>query len=171
MSTTRRESAGRWKSSNTIINRDTKTATYKLALLRACCDIAQRENGLVHWTADGRAAIPADLVAEKWIEYYWPLVSSPKFLAQTQGETPVSKKPVAFRRDLSDFIASYAGSGDRNAYIDDRDAGSLSPRLLSSRSKLITRVRNTIIKGPVYYSGGGASNDKRFRMTNRPAQF
>ena len=57
-----------------IINKDTKVATYKLALLRAFCDISQHEAGGVRWYRGGKVAIPIQAIAEKWIEYYWPLI-------------------------------------------------------------------------------------------------
>ena len=47
----------------TIISRDKKDATYKLALLRALCEIAQTEQPAARWYADGRVGIPLALVA------------------------------------------------------------------------------------------------------------
>ena len=145
-----------------IINRDAKIATYKLALLRACCDIAEKENGRITWRTDGRVAIPADAVAEKWIEYYWPLITSPRFLAQTQGEKPDFAKPVAFRNNLNTFSAKYSSNGGLPAYINDRNTGKLAPEAARSHRALITQVRKTVVKGPVHYSGGGNSEDKPF---------
>ncbi len=47
----------------TIISRDKKDATYKLALLRALCEIAQTGQPAARWYTDGRVGIPLALVA------------------------------------------------------------------------------------------------------------
>ena len=59
-----------------IINRDKKTATYKLALLKALCEIAQVETNTVSWDKHGNVHVPVDSVVRKWTEYYWPVVSA-----------------------------------------------------------------------------------------------
>ena len=51
----------------TIIRRDRKDATYKLALLRALCDIAQTSHRQARWYSDGWVGVPLGLVAEKWL--------------------------------------------------------------------------------------------------------
>jgi ubiquinone/menaquinone biosynthesis C-methylase UbiE len=53
-----------------ILNRDQKVATYKLALFRALAEIAQTQSHVADFRQDGRVAIPNDLVAEKWLFYY-----------------------------------------------------------------------------------------------------
>jgi hypothetical protein len=104
------------------------------------------------------------LVAEKWLEYYWPLMESSRFLPQTQGETPDFGKPVAFRTLLNNLIRDYSAAGSLSAYVSDRDSGNFSPAVSTARKKLITKLKNTIIKGPVYYSGGGSSADKHLQL-------
>ena len=49
----------------TIISRDKKDATYKLALLRALCDIAQTDTGMVRWGMDGAVRVPLGSIVEK----------------------------------------------------------------------------------------------------------
>ena len=117
---------------------------------------------LISWRDDGQVAVPVGAVAEKWIEYYWPLIASPRFLPQTQGETPDYKKPVAFRKDLQNFISQYSGAGGLSAYINNRNSGNLSSDTAGFHRSLITKIRNTIVKGPVYYAGGRNSEDKPF---------
>ena len=107
------------------------------------------------------------LVAEKWLEYYWPLMESSRFLPQTQGETPDFGKPVAFRTLLNNLIRDYSAAGSLSAYVSDRDSGNFTPEVSAARKKLITKLKNTIIKGPVYYSGGGSSADKPFNWDKR----
>ncbi len=49
----------------TIIRRDRKDATYKLALIRALCEIAQSENFMARWYINGKVGVPLGLIAEK----------------------------------------------------------------------------------------------------------
>ena len=56
-----------------ILNRDKKDATYKPALFRALAELATSSYHVARWRPDGRVAIPLRLVADKWLEYYWPL--------------------------------------------------------------------------------------------------
>ena len=58
----------------TIINRDRKVATYKLALLRALCEIAQTQHFQIKWLDADMVAVPLGLVTERWLQYYWPLI-------------------------------------------------------------------------------------------------
>jgi hypothetical protein len=51
----------------TIIRRDRKDTTYKLALLRALCDMAQTSQRRARWHSDGWVGVPLGLVAEKWL--------------------------------------------------------------------------------------------------------
>ena len=145
-----------------VINRDTKTATYKLALLRACCDIAQQEGGRVYWRPDGRIAVGVDDIAEKWIEYYWPLITAPRFLAQKHGENQDYPNQLAFRTALSNFASEFTGLGGLAAYITERNSNRLPREIAETRRLLTAQICTAIVKGPVYYSGGGSSEDKPF---------
>jgi SAM-dependent methyltransferase len=69
-----------------VMNRDQRTATYKLALFRALAEIATTEFGQARWLGDGSVGIPIHALAEKWIQYYWPLVGSRTFIPQIWGE-------------------------------------------------------------------------------------
>ncbi|HNL75818.1 MAG TPA: class I SAM-dependent methyltransferase [Leptospiraceae bacterium] len=72
-----------------ILNKDKKTATYKLALIRAFTDIAQNSFNSVEWIDSNFVGVPMDLVIEKWIEYYWFIFSSNEFIPQLIGEEEV----------------------------------------------------------------------------------
>jgi hypothetical protein len=47
---------------------------------------------------------PIALIADKWLEYFWPLFESPIFIPQKRGEKPHCLKPVAFRAELDQLI-------------------------------------------------------------------
>ena len=144
-----------------IINRDAKVATYKLALLRSFCDIAQHESGIVRWDEDGRVGIPIEAVAEKWIEYYWPLIESETFIPQIGGEKTHSLKPISIRKPLAQLVSLYTGSGGLGGFILERDSEPLPDEIGSTYRRLLSTVK-TAIKKPVFYSGGGAAGDKPF---------
>ena len=145
-----------------IINTDKKTATYKLALLRACCDIAQRESGRVAWHPDGRARLPMESLVERWTEYYWPIMASSRFVAQNQGEAPDCAKPVSFRRSLTGLVDHYRSQGGYSAFTEDLRSSDLEITEKQLWSPTRTAIRNAIIKGPVYYAKGAADGSRPF---------
>lgn len=57
-----------------IIINDNKTSTYKLALLRTLCRIADAHPGAIRDRSDGRVAVPLGLVALYWIRLYKRLI-------------------------------------------------------------------------------------------------
>jgi SAM-dependent methyltransferase len=71
-----------------ILNRDKKDATYKPALFRALAELATTSYHAAVWLSEGRVAIPIGLIADKWLEYFWPLFESPIFIPQKRGEKP-----------------------------------------------------------------------------------
>ncbi|TFG60084.1 MAG: hypothetical protein E4H36_12665, partial [Spirochaetales bacterium] len=150
-----------------IINRDRKTATYKLALLRALCDIAGKETNSARWDSDGSVHIPIDSIARKWIEYYWPVLGYDKFIPQTNGEHENYKKPLAFRHALTQLIGLYNNHGGLTQFIFDRDREKLSQEGGELYRETTGLEKNASIKGPVYYAGGGKSGEKQFAYNAR----
>jgi hypothetical protein len=145
-----------------IINRDRKTATYKLALLKALCDIAMVETNTVSWDKQGYVHIPVASVVRKWTEYYWPLVSAEQFIPQTRGEHEAYQKQIAFRSALRELAARYEGLGGLTQFIFDRDNGRIDKGAQQLMKTVIRKIRTAVINGPVYYSGGGSNEDKPF---------
>jgi hypothetical protein len=145
-----------------IINRDRKTATYKLALLKALCDIAQVETNTVSWDRSGNVHVPVDSVVRKWTEYYWPVVSADVFIPQTRGEHAGYKKPIAFRRSLTQLADYYRDLGGLQQFIFDRNNNRISSGASELAAAVRRKIRTALINGPVYYAGGGNSKDKPF---------
>lgn len=79
-----------------ILNRDKKDATYKPALFRALAELATTSYHAAAWLPEGQVAVPLELIADKWIEYFWPLFESEIFISQKHGEKRECRKPVAF---------------------------------------------------------------------------
>jgi len=157
-----------------ILNRDRKTATYKLALFRALADIAAAEYNSVTWYENGGVGIPIQNIAEILLTYYWPLFENEKFIPQINGEEPGCKMPVKFRNSLTSLIDEYRGHGGLNRYFLDNRSGIKKAR--GNHSQVLKEISETIKKGPVVYSGGAAgeqifSYDSKFRNVILPADI
>ena len=138
-----------------ILNRDKKDATYKLALFRALAEIAQTQHHLAAYTPEGKVKIPLEAIAEKWILYYWPIFESSVFIPQRTKETSDSAKLVAIRRPLDSLIQRYSKSGGLNAFYCDWKGGRFSAdvaRLFKRTRSLFQSIIHTM---PAKYSGGG----------------
>lgn len=57
-----------------VILNDTKSSTYKLALLRSLCQIADGSAGLAREADDDQVVLPLGLVALTWLRLYLPLL-------------------------------------------------------------------------------------------------
>ncbi len=153
-----------------ILNRDRKTATYKLALFRALCDIALTRFAVASWRPDGVVGVPLEEIVERWIYYYWPLMDN-AFIPQIRGEKPGSAKPIAFRRDLGELIASFSRSGGLDGFAVALRNGALGPQQRMILDQLRGRLQETIIKGPVRFAGRSShTNRNLFEYDRRTRQ-
>lgn len=149
----------------TIISRDRKDATYKLALLRALCEIAQMEYYRVCWLPDGRVSVPLGLVAEKWLLYYWSLIEADSghdkaIIPQKRGMEV--KKPIAFRKVLRELISFYNLHGGLTSFYQDYKSGLLPPGAVRLVDNTINTIARTIVAGPVKYSGGALEGEESY---------
>lgn len=144
-----------------ILNRDKKDATYKPALIRALAELASRGHSSARWLPGGRVAVPLDLITEKWIEYYWPLLESSGFIPQKWGEQPVCAKPMAFRGALSVLVNHYRNRGGLAGFTVDSRSRGLTAEASQLHDEVFRKVRSTIRAGPIQYAGGGGSNTFR----------
>jgi SAM-dependent methyltransferase len=152
-----------------ILNRDRKTATYKLALFRALCDIALTRFALASWRPDGTVGLPLDEIVERWIYYYWPLMDE-AFIPQIRGEKPGSAKPIAFRRDLGRLIASFSRSGGLDGFAVALRNDALSRKQQAILNQLQKILCRTIINGPVRYAGHFMDGDMNFFIYDRQSR-
>lgn len=147
-----------------VLNRDKKVATYKLALFRSLAELAITNHNLALWRMNGDVIVPVVNIAEKWVEYYWPIFESKKFIPQIQAESEAGKK-IAFRELLSKLIDQSKKIGGLSNFVIDSRNKELPLELTNTYKKLLTKLQTTIIKGPVKYSGG-ADNTPVFRYEN-----
>jgi SAM-dependent methyltransferase len=153
----------------TIIRRDRKVATYKLALLRALCDIAQTSYRKALWYTEGLVGIPLGLVAEKWLFYYWPLVEpdigasgAVGSVAFPQQQGAERNRLIAFRPSLRELIRHYAGLGGLTSFAQDYSNQRLDGTAAALADAALNAIANTIVVGPVRYAGGALEREGRF---------
>jgi SAM-dependent methyltransferase len=127
-----------------VLVQDKKDATYKLALLRALCDISRAEASLVVWR-EGSVYVPLSAIARWWLRYYWPFVTASDFVAQKRGEAKGNQR-IAFRNALTELAQSYDG----NLY----SALHRMDETPTSFQSTLKTIANTIRVGPVQFAGG-----------------
>jgi hypothetical protein len=153
------------------LRNDKKVATYKLALLRALCDLADRDDRVVTWLPNATIAVPLVSIAEQWLLYYWPLVASPQLIPQMQGEA-AGKQVLAFRPLLAELIATAARHFQLHQqpqllslFMLEWKRGQLPKPINQLLGKTLTKIARTIVAGPVTYADDGTmfSYDKQSR--------
>ncbi|MFO7730648.1 MAG: HNH endonuclease domain-containing protein, partial [Spirochaetia bacterium] len=148
-----------------IIVQDRKWATYKLPLLRALCDTAQKEPNTAFWDINGQVHVPIESVARRWIEYYWPIVESRHFIPQMRGEKSKGSRFIAFRKNLQQLTDEYRELGGIEEFVFQRDEGRLKDRSSVLLKQTTEKVKDAI-RQPIFYTGGGASADKPFTYSS-----
>ncbi len=138
-----------------ILNRDRKDATYKLALFRALADLAQTQYNIACFDLPGRVGIPIEALAERWLVYYWPVVESGVFIPQKYGEAPGSAKPVAIRAPLRKLMSAFATGGGLPAFKVALKNNILPDDVRQAYRAAIGKIGRTIWNMPVRYAGGG----------------
>lgn len=138
-----------------ILSRDKKDATYKLALFRALAEIAQTQHHLAAFTHDGKVKIPVQAIADKWLLYYWPIFESELFICQRTGEQRDAANGVAIRRPLLALIDCFRSSGGMSGFHAGLNSGNLSLEAKKLWKQARSKFQSTIHSMPVKYAGGG----------------
>ena len=136
-----------------IIERDSKTTTYKFALLRGVIDIIQDNSPYISFV-ENRVQIPTGLLIEKWLVYYYPILQSQTSIPQINGETN-----LAFRNQLRKLIVDYESRGGFSAFYNDLKKKGIPEDLQGGFFELAKKLRDTINKMPMKYIGRSISND------------
>lgn len=135
-----------------IIERDSKTSTYKFALLRGVIDIIQ-ENSPYIKVSNTEAEIPFGLLIEKWILYYYPIFDADKHIPQINGNTK-----LAIEQPLLNLVNIYKLKGGFSAFYNDFKNGQLQINS-SEFNFLVNKIRDTIVKMPMKYIGGSLDSN------------
>jgi SAM-dependent methyltransferase len=145
-----------------VLNHDKKTATYKFALFRALAEIATQSPNNVTWLANGKVALPVRYVAEKWLQYYWPLIESKVFMPQISAEATDADNWIKFRRSLGMLIGLYAKAGGYSGFRVERNKGALSADKQKLLKIVMSEITSAIVTGPVKYAGGALVTGRVF---------
>lgn len=135
-----------------IIERDSKTTTYKFALLRGTIDIVQ-ENSPFIILKDNQVCIPLWLLVEKWLIYYYPIFEANISFAQIQG-----KAQLAFEDPFKELTNKYQELGGFSAFYNDLKYRGIPVDVQPIFIKLIKKLRDTIVKMPMRYAGRSITN-------------
>lgn len=138
-----------------ILNRDKKDATYKLALFRALAEIAQTQHHLAAYTPEGKVKIPLEAIADKWMLYYWPIFESDLFIGQRTGEERGVRNGLAIRTPLEGLIDHFRSSGGLTGFYMDWKSGRLSKIATRLWATARAKFQSTIWNMPVRHAGGG----------------
>jgi hypothetical protein len=136
-----------------IIERDSKATTYKYALLRGVIDLIQDNSPYITFS-EGRADIPIGLLIEKWILYYYPILESPAFIPQINGNVN-----LAFGNQLNQIISKYRNIGGFSAFYNDLKSKGIPESIQQDFIALAKKLQGTITKMPMKYIGRSISND------------
>ena len=136
-----------------IIERDSKTTTYKFALLRSVIDIIQDNSPFISFLND-RVYFPTGLLIEKWILYYYPILESSTNIPQINGETN-----LAFEIQLKKIISAYSKAGGFSAFYNDLKKKGIPQNLKADFIQLAKKLKNTITRMPMKYIGRSISNN------------
>ena len=145
-----------------VLNHDKKSATYKFALFRALAEIATQSPNSVRWLDNGQVGLPVRHVAEKWLQYYWPLIESHTFIPQLNGELPDKGRPIKFRKSLQMLVQRYTKAGGYSGFRLERNKGLLSPETQKIVRAVMADIEDAIIKGPVVFAGGALITGRVF---------
>jgi SAM-dependent methyltransferase/SOS-response transcriptional repressor LexA len=138
-----------------VINHDKKDATYKLALLRALCDISQSAYRHARWHPDGTVSVPLGLVSEKWLYYYWPLIDTGDEPIIPQKRGMEINKPIAFRKALTALASHFHAQNGLSRFHGEFQNGRLDPIARQLTDAALNSIANTIVVGPVKFASQG----------------
>lgn len=130
-----------------IIERDSKSTTYKFALLRGVIDIIQDNSPYIIFKSD-KVYFPLGLLIEKWMLYYYPILESSVYIPQINGETN-----LAFEKQFKKIIVEYINLGGFSAFYNDLKNKGIPKHIHSDFFALSKKLKETITKMPMKYIG------------------
>jgi hypothetical protein len=132
-----------FKNISKIIERDSKSTTYKFALLRGVIDCIQDNSPYISIEGE-KVTIPTGLLVEKWLLYYYPIFESPTFIPQING-----KSKLAFEIQFLNLIQQYKTRGGFSAFYNDLKSKGIPKDVQSDFFQLAKTIRNTITTMPM----------------------
>lgn len=136
-----------------IIERDSKSTTYKYALLRGIIEIIQDNSPYISILKD-RVHFPTGLLVEKWLLYYYPILESLTYIPQINGEAN-----LAFGVQFKKIISSYSNIGGFSVFYNDLKSKGIPKNLQQDFLDLVKKLKETITRMPMRYIGRSISNE------------
>lgn len=136
-----------------IIERDSKSTTYKFALLRGTIDIIQENSPFLKFR-DEKVFIPMGLLIEKWMIYYYPIFESETLIPQINGNSR-----LAFASQFNDLVSFYRKFGGLSVFYNDLKRNTLPAEINPLVMILAENLNQTLRKMPMYYLGRSISPD------------
>lgn len=136
-----------------IIERDSKTSTYKFALLRGVIEIIQDNSPFIYFL-NNRVHFPTGLLIEKWMKYYYPILESTEYIPQINGSTK-----LAFELQFRGIIIKYKDIGGFSVFYNDLKNKGIPKDINADFVELAKKIRNTIVRMPMKYIGRSISDD------------
>jgi len=136
-----------------IIERDSKSTTYKYALLRGVIDIIQDNSPYIKFSGD-KVHFPLGLMIEKWMLYYYPFLESATDIPQINGGAN-----LAFGAQYQKIIAEYQNRGGFSAFYNDLKNKGIPQNIEVSFILLLQTLRKTITQMPMKYIGRSISQE------------
>lgn len=134
-----------------IIERESKTTTYKFALLRGVIDIIQDNSPYISFN-EGLVHFPMGLLIEKWLLYYYPIFVSQRVIPQISN-----KKRLAFEQSFVRLIQQYESRGGFSAFYNDLKNKGIPKDIQGTTKQLAKEIRDTIIRQPMKYIGSSVN--------------
>ncbi len=131
-----------------IIERDSKSTTYKYALLRGTIDIIQDNSPFIE-IKKNVVEIPLGLLIEKWMIYYYPILDSDVYIPQINGEN----LKIAFQSKFLPIINYYNKFGGLSAFYNDIRIKGISKEVNVEFYELVKELKTNIVKNPMKYIG------------------
>ena len=161
---------------STILKRDSKVTSYKIALLRAINDVVLSFPDMLSHDRD--VAIPLRVLAEFWLAYYWPFVDPVMPILQGPRATREGRlqNDMAFRTALTGFRQLWQENwgGLSNPAVGffvieelrvARRRARYSPEVLSIYAQTQQKIARTI-EMPIRYAGPG-----EWTVFDKPARY
>lgn len=136
-----------------IIERDSKSTTYKFALLRGVIDVIQ-ENSPYISIHNNLTEIPIGLLIEKWLIYYYPIFESEASIPQINGSNN-----LAFQSLLEDLIRFYKNRGGFSVFYNDLRNKGIPENYQKEFYKLAKKLKETITGMPMKHIGRSFNQD------------
>jgi hypothetical protein len=131
-----------------ILRRDAKDTTYKFALLRGMIEISS-EHSHLQQTVKDYVSFPMGLLAEKWVQYYWPFIDED--IPQKHGKA--RGLALAFRDQHKTLTEMYRHKGGYAQFQHDYASHKLDPQTSRKYLALLKTLRQTIAGMPMKHLG------------------